>query len=363
MMKLEVTRTTLPPFEEYCDEIRALWDSHWVTNLGPKHEAFERALSDRTGCAVALFANGHLALEAALQGLGLPEGSEVITTPFTFVSTTHAIIRCGLKPVFCDVRASDGTLDPALLEEHITEQTSAILPVHVYGQVCDVEKIGEAAARHGLKVVYDAAHAFGVRYQGKPVESFGDASVLSFHATKVFSTVEGGAVCYRDTALGQRLQDLRNFGIRDTEHCEAIGGNAKLDEFRAAMGLCNLRHLDQVLSARKEAVRLYRELLEKNSRSRPLISYRSDIEYNWAYFPVLFPTQEERDAVHDALKARGIGARKYFWPLTSDAGCYRDSRFFTPGFTPVARDLSSRVLCLPLSPYITPQQIRSVCYW
>ena len=360
-MKLEVTRTTLPPFEEYCEEIRPLWDSHWVTNMGSKHEALEQALRERTGCGVTLFSNGHLALEAALQALELPAGSEVITTPFTFVSTTHAIVRCGLRPVFCDVRASDGTLDPDLVEGLITERTSAILPVHVYGQLCDVERMDVLARRHGLKLLYDAAHAFGVRYKGLPAESFGDASVLSFHATKVFSTVEGGAVCYRDPALRQRLEDLKNFGIRDTEHCEAVGGNAKLDELRAAMGLCNLRHLDQALQARREAVAYYRALLEGASWPRPFLSQHPDVAYNWAYFPVLFRTQAERDAACEALAARGIGARKYFWPLTSDAGCYIGAKFLNPGVTPVARNLSSRVLCLPLSPYLTREDTREVC--
>ena len=359
-MKLEVTRTTLPPFEEYCKEIRALWDSHWVTNMGAKHDALEQALRERTGCGVTLFANGHLALEAALQALDLPAGSEVIITPFTFISTTHAIVRCGLKPVFCDVRAADGTLDPDLLEGLIGQRTSAILPVHVYGQVCDIERIGALAKRHGLKLLYDAAHAFGVRYHGIPVEQFGDASVLSFHATKVFSTVEGGAVCYRDAALDQRLCDLKNFGIRDTEHCEAVGGNAKLDEFRAAMGLCNLRHMDQALQARREAVALYGALLEGTSWPRPFLGAQADTQPNWAYYPVLFQTQAQRDAAYDALAAGDIGARKYFYPLTSEAGCYRRMEGLHPNPTPVARDLSARVLCLPLSPYITQEEMGQV---
>ena len=382
-MKLRVTRTTLPSFEEYCEEIRPLWESHWVTNMGEKHEALERALREHTGCGVTLFSNGHLALEAVLQALGLPAGSEIITTPFTFVSTTHAIVRCGFTPVFCDVRPSDGTLDPDCIEPLITERTSAILPVHVYGHVCDVGRIGEIARRHGLKVIYDAAHAFGVRYRGVPAESFGDASVLSFHATKVFSTVEGGAVCWHDEALEQRLKDLKNFGIRDTEHCEAVGGNAKLDELRAAMGLCNLRHFDEAIALRRKAAMLYRELLAGAGDPVPFPSeLPADTEPNWSYFPVLFSTQDRRDAAHDALAAAGIGSRKYFWPLTCDAGCYLSDcsaarqgeavrRYSAAaqrgldvaGWPPpasVARELSSRVLCLPLSPYTTESEVRNV---
>ena len=356
-MKLKVTRSTLPPFEEFCDEIRPLWESHWVTNMGEKHEALESDLRARCGCGVTLFANGHLALEAALDALLLPSGSEVITTPFTFVSTTHAIVRRSLKPVFCDVRPGDGTIDPDCIERLINERTSAILPVHVYGNVCDVERIGEIARRHGLKLVYDAAHAFGVRYRGVPVESFGDASVLSFHATKVFSTVEGGAVCWHDPALEQRLKDLKNFGIRDTEHCDAVGGNAKLDELRAAMGICNLRHFDEAIALRRKAAMLYRDLLAGAGDPVPFPSeLPADTEPNWSYFPVLFRTQAQRDTAFENLAAAGIGSRKYFWPLTSDASCYQTA----DSSTPVARDLSSHILCLPLSPYLTEEDVRKV---
>ena len=349
-MRLEVTRTSIPSFEEFCEEIRPLWDSHLLTNMGVKHEELEAALRQRFGCEVTLFANGHLALEAALEALDLPAGSEVITTPFTFVSTTHAIVRRGLRPVFCDVKPEDGTLDPSGIEPLITERTSAILPVHVYGHVCDTSAIESIARRHGLKVVYDAAHAFGVQRNGVPVEALGDASVLSFHATKAFSTVEGGAVCYRDSALRQRLEDSRNFGIRDKEHCEAVGGNAKLNELQAAMGLCNLRRVDQDLAARRALSARYRALLSSPVLPFPL-SPDPAVLPNGAYFPVLFPSQARRDAACTALEAEGIGARKYFWPLSSDAACYRG--VLDPGNTPVARDLAERILCLPLYPGLT----------
>lgn len=356
-MRLEVTRTSIPSFEEFCEEIRPLWDSHLLTNMGVKHEELEAALRQRFGCEVTLFANGHLALEAALEVMDLPAGSEVITTPFTFVSTTHAIVRRGLRPVFCDVKPEDGTLDPSGIEPLITERTSAILPVHVYGHVCDTSAIESIARRHGLKVVYDAAHAFGVQRNGVPVEALGDASVLSFHATKVFSTVEGGAVCYRDSALRQRLEDSRNFGIRDKEHCEAVGGNAKMNELQAAMGLCNLRRVDQDLAARRALSARYRALLSSPVLPFPL-SPDPAVLPNGAYFPVLFPSQARRDAACTALEAAGIGARKYFWPLTSDMGCYKG--VIDPGHTPVARDLSARILCLPLYPGLADAQLGRV---
>ncbi len=351
--RLEVTRTTLPPFEEFCNEIRPLWDSCMVTNMGPKHEEFEAALRERLGCReVCLFANGHLALEAALRALRLPAGSEVITTPFTFVSTTHAIVRCGLKPVFCDVRPSDGTLDPDAAEALVTARTSAILPVHVYGNVCDVERLGALARRHSLKLVYDAAHAFTEYAGGRHAAAWGDASVLSFHATKLFSTVEGGAVCTDDAGLVQALRDERNFGIRSKECCSYIGGNAKLNEFQAIMGLCNLRHLDAALDERRKAAGLYRSVLSAEAGgAQPFPAGAS-------YFPVLFASQMERDAAADTLERNGIGARKYFWPLTSDMDCYST---FAKGDTPVARDLSSRILTLPLYPGLAEEDIYRVC--
>ena len=260
-MKIRVTRTSMPSFEEYSEMIKPLWDSHMLTNMGELHERFTHELEALLGCRVTLFSHGHSALEAALRVLGLPAGSKVVTTPFTFVSTVHAIVRAGLQPVFCDVLESDGTMDPECLEALMGPDVCAVLPVHVYGNPCDMDAIEAIARMHGARVLYDAAHAFGVKYPiesgmtapahpvipgptGDPVTSGaqsvdrrGDMSVLSFHATKVFSTVEGGAVCYRDEAYAQPLADERNFGIRDESHCEAVGGNSKLSELHAAMGL------------------------------------------------------------------------------------------------------------------------------
>ena len=366
--EIPVTRTSLPPFETYCEAIRPLWESRWVTNMGPLHERLAAALQKRFGCGITLFSHGHLALEAALETVAGHFG-EVITTPFTFVSTVHAIVRCGLTPVFCDILPSDGTIDPARLEALITPRTVAILPVHVYGHPCDTEAIESIAHRHGLPVIYDAAHAFDVRYKERPLVTFGDASILSFHATKVFSTVEGGAVCFGDTVAGisseafsSRLDDCKNFGIRDEKTCVFPGGNAKLNELQAAMGLCNLEYIDTVIEARGKAVRLYLEALAPQLETGGItpLSPREGTVPNHAYFPVLFPSGEARDRAYDILRQAGIHPRKYFWPLVTDTQCYRSARYTGADNTPVARDLSARVLCLPLHDALTPEDIQRV---
>ena len=360
-MKITVTRTSLPPFEEFCEQIRPLWDSHILTNMGEQHEAFRAALESFLEVPYAVpFTNGHLALEAALAALDLPAGAEVITTPFTFVSTTHAIVRSGLTPVFCDVLEEDGTLDPGLLEPLLTPRTAAILPVHVYGNVCDVERLGAFARRHGLKLLYDAAHAFGVRLHGEGVARFGDASVFSFHATKVFSTVEGGAVCTADVSLLQKLEDAKNFGIRDEEHCAAVGGNAKMGELQAAMGLCNLRHIGEEISLRKACVAHYRECLSGHPGLR-ILSSRPGTEGNGAYLPVVFRTQAQRDAVFARLAGADILARKYFYPLVPDLDCYAGAPFAAGACVPVARSLAARVLCLPLYAGLAADEVDRIC--
>lgn len=360
-MKINVTRTSLPPFEDYCEEIRKLWDSHILTNMGVEHDALRDALQQYLGVPhVVLFTNGHLALEAALRTLGLPQGGEVITTPLTFVSTTHALVRCGLTPVFCDVCPEDGTMDAAKIEPLINERTVAILPVHVYGHVCDVDAIGAVAERHGLKVLYDAAHAFGVRYRGVPVAQLGEAVMLSFHATKVFSTIEGGAVCCSDAALARRLADERNYGIRDEEICVAAGGNAKMSEFQAAMGLCNLRLLEGELARRKALDAQYRALLAGVPGLQMLLP-RPGVTPNYAYFPVLFEGEGVRDRVKEALAAEGIGSRKYFWPLTSAVEAYKGCPWADPSATPVAARMAAQVLTLPLSADLEPEQVERIC--
>lgn len=263
MGKILVTRSSMPDYEEYCEEIKELWDSHWLTNMGKKHKELQAKLEEMLGVPhVTLYTNGHLALENVIASFNFPKGSEVITTPFTFASTTHAIVRNGLEPVFCDINSDDYTIDVTKIEDLITDKTCAIVPVHVYGNMCDVEEIERIAKKHDLKVIYDAAHAFGVEYKGKSSACFGDASMFSFHATKVFNTIEGGAVCYHDDSLVQKLNDLKNFGIHGPEEVAYIGGNAKMNEFQAAMGICNLRHFDSEILKRKAVVERYRSHLE-----------------------------------------------------------------------------------------------------
>lgn len=240
--KILVTRSSMPDFEEYIEEIKDIWDSHWLTNMGPKHKKLQAQLKDYLGVEnIDLFTNGHMALELSLQAMKLQ--GEVITTPFTFASTTHSIVRNGLTPVFCDINPDDYTIDVTKIESLITDKTCAIMPVHVYGNVCNIEEIQKIADKYGLKVIYDAAHTFGVRYKGKGIGGFGNVSCFSFHATKVFNTIEGGAACFKDPEFGLDLYRLKNFGIRGPEVVDAVGANAKMNEFSAAMGICNLKIL------------------------------------------------------------------------------------------------------------------------
>jgi dTDP-4-amino-4,6-dideoxygalactose transaminase len=250
----------MPPLEEYIDEIKSVWETSWMTNMGKIHNQLEQELVKYLEVDnISLFTNGHLALELLLQAMNL-EG-EVITTPFTFASTTHAIVRNNLTPVFCDINKNDYTIDVTKIEELITDRTCAILPVHVYGNLCDIYEINRLAKKYDLKVIYDAAHAFGEKIDGQGIGNFGDASMFSFHATKVFNTIEGGAVCFKNDELVSKLNDMKNFGIRGPESCEFIGGNAKMNEFQAAMGICNLRHLKEEISKRKNVVDCYRQML------------------------------------------------------------------------------------------------------
>jgi len=361
-IKVLVTRSSMPPIEEYENEIKELWDSHWLTNMGAKHKQFQAELESMLGVPhVELYCNGHLALENIIEAFGFPKGSEVITTPFTFASTTHAIVRCGLKPVFCDVNPSDYTIDVTKIESLITDKTVAIIPVHVYGNLCDVETIKSIADKYGLKVIYDAAHAFAVKYKGVSAGSFGDASMFSFHATKVFNTIEGGAICFHDDSLVQKLKDIRNFGIHGPEKVSYVGGNAKMNEFCAAMGICNLRHLEEEIAKRKAVVERYRGHLEGEDGIR-LAPVQKDVEPNYAYFPVVFDKTvfgADRDEVFDALAAAGIGARKYFYPLTNTFDCYKEE--FNADSTPVALDISLRVLTLPLYADLSLEDVDRIC--
>lgn len=362
MLNILVTRSSMPSYEEYCEEIKELWDTHWLTNMGPKHKQLQKELEEYFSIPhVALYTNGHLALENAIAALNLPKGGEVITTPFTFASTTHAIVRNGLVPVFCDVKEDDYTIDTKMMEELITDNTVAIVPVHVYGNMCDVGEIDRIAKKYGLKVIYDAAHAFAVKYKGQSSAAFGDASMFSFHATKVFNTIEGGCVCFKDDSWLQILNDMKNFGIHGPESVEYVGGNAKMNEFQAAMGLCNLRHLDKEIAKRKKVVERYRERLE-GVEGIKLSVIQKDVESNYAYFPVVFDGYKyTRNEVFEKLAEQGIGTRKYFFPLTNSFECYRNYPTAGTEKTPVAQHMALRVLTLPLYVDLSLEDVDRIC--
>lgn len=355
-----VTRSSMPSMEEYIEEIRSIWDSHWLTNMGEKHKALQAELQKYMGVpAVELLTNGHMALELSLQAMNLQ--GEVITTPFTFASTTHAIVRNGLEPVFCDIDPETYTMDVTQIERLITDRTCAILPVHVYGNVCNIEEIERIAHKYELKVLYDAAHTFGETYKGQGIGNFGDASCFSFHATKVFNTIEGGAVCYRDPDMGRRLYELKNFGIHGPEEVDAVGANAKMNEFCAAMGLCNLRHVDEEIAKRRAVVERYREHLEGVDGLR-LNVQQPEVRSNYAYFPVVFDENlfgASRNEVMDALAQNGIGARKYFYPLTNTFECFHGK--YDVDATPVALHVAKRVLTLPLYADLSMEDVDRIC--
>lgn len=346
--KILVTRSSMPPYEEYIEAIKPLWESRWLTNMGEYHRAFETRLKDYLEVKeLSLMVNGHMALEMVIQAFDFPEGAEVITTPFTFISTTHAIVRNRLQPVFCDVKQSDGTMDETKIEDLITEKTVAIVPVHVYGNVCNIEEIQRIADKYRLKVIYDAAHAFGVKYKGKGIGSYGDASIFSFHATKVFHTIEGGAVATSDHAVYEKLYNLKNFGIRGEELVTDVGANAKMNEFSAIMGLCNLKYIENAFAARKERCEYYRKRL-REIKGISFLDKNPQATENYAYFPVLIEDdyQMNRDELYTCLREWNIYTRKYFYPITADQACFKNKYKKNP--LENARELAKKVLLLPL---------------
>ncbi|MDB1944579.1 DegT/DnrJ/EryC1/StrS family aminotransferase [Clostridium tertium] len=358
MKSIQVTRSSMPEFEEYIEEIRELWDSHWLTNMGVKHKELEEGLLKYLQTKnISLFTNGHLALECIIAALNLT--GEVITTPFTFASTTHAIVRNGLIPVFCDINPEDYTIDVNKIEDLITEKTSAIIPVHVYGNVCNIKEIERIAKKHNLKVIYDSAHTFGVKVNGVGIANFGDASMFSFHATKVFNTIEGGAVTFNDESLKKKLNELKNFGITGSESVKYVAGNAKMNEFQAAMGICNLRHVDEEINKRMLVVEKYNSKLE-NVNGIKVWKPQDGITSNYAYYPVVFDNYKyNRDEVFENLKNEGIIARKYFYPLTNSFDCYKYN--FKVNETPIARYISERVLTLPLYSDLSLDDVNRIC--
>ena len=357
---VQVTSSSMPPIEDYIQEISSIWESRWLTNRGSKYQELQGKLIQYLNVPhLEMFSNGHLALEAAISVLGLT--GEIITTPFTFASTTQAIIRCGLTPVFCDIDPDTYTIDADKIESLITEKTSAIMAVHVYGNVCDYQKIDAIAKKYGLKVIYDAAHAFGVVVDGTPIGNLGDISMFSFHATKVFHTVEGGALTYGDSHLTKELTAWKQFGMYGKEDAEMIGTNAKMTEFHAAMGLCNLRYIDQEISKRKAVVQRYRKHLE-GVKGITLMNEKEGIKYNYAYMPVIFDKEQfgmSRDEVEERLREKNIFARKYFYPLTSEFQVCKDN--FKIQETPVAYDIASKVLTIPLYADLEMETVDYIC--
>jgi dTDP-4-amino-4,6-dideoxygalactose transaminase len=336
---INVTKTYLPPLEEYHEYLEGIWQRVHVTNHGPLVLELEAKLKAYLGVKHFFFVNnGTIALQIALKALGL--GGEIITTPFSYVATTSSIVWEGCRPVFVDIDPETLTIDAALIEEAITPSTSAILATHVYGNPCDVESIGAIASRHGLKVIYDAAHAFGVQYQGRSLLDYGDAATLSFHATKLFHTGEGGAIVTNDDGLAHRIAYMRNFGHNGPEAFWGVGVNGKSSELHAAMGLCVLPRVAQLIGLRKQISQAYDEYFAGTELRRPVL--RDELAYNYAYYPVLFPSEEKLLEARDALNREQIFPRRYFYPSLNTLS-YVEHRPL-----PVAEDASRRVLCLPL---------------
>lgn len=355
-----VTRSSLPDLEEYIEEIKPIFDSAWLTNMGPVHQNFEQKLENYLKVPnVSLFCNGHLSLFIAIKALRL--SGEVITTPFSFASTTHAIADNGLRPVFCDIDPDTYTLDPEKIESLITRHTTAIIPVHVYGNVCNVDAIEAIAKKHHLKVIYDAAHAFGVEVNGEGIGNLGDVSMFSFHATKVFNTIEGGALTYQEKALKDLLYNLKNFGITSQTTVEDIGTNAKMNEFQAAMGICNLRHVNDEIEKRRKVVERYWEHLE-NIPGIKLNPQQQGVKTNFAYFPVVFDKKvfgKSRDQVAEELAKENIYVRKYFYPLINDYECYHS--IYSSKATPVAKKIADSVITLPLFADLELEMVDEIC--
>ncbi len=359
--KILVTKSSMPSYEDYIEAIKPLWDTHWLTNMGIYHSELEEKLKSYLGVPeLSLMVNGHMALEMTIQAFGFPEGSEIITTPFTFISTTHAIVRNHLKPVFCDVKEEDGTIDESKIEELITERTVAILPVHVYGNVCNVEAIEYIANKYNLRVIYDAAHAFGVVYKGKGIGNYGDASVFSFHATKVYNTIEGGAVTFKDHRIYEKLYNLKNFGIRGEEIVCEVGANAKMNEFCAIMGLLNLKRTEYAIQERKKRYDYYVQSL-KDVEGIRILRQKGVATDNCAYFPILVGEGDDksRDELYDILRENDIYARKYFYPLTSDQACFKN-KFKTVNLK-TARKLADEVMVLPMYEELAMESVDKIC--
>ena len=360
---ITVTSPLLPPLDEFIPYLQQIWASRWITNNGSFHQQLERALTDYLGVKyLSLFTNGTLPLITALQALGITEG-EVITTPYSFVATSHSIWWNKLKPVFVDVLPENGNIDPTKIEAAITDRTVAIMPVHVYGCPCDVEAIDAIAKRHNLKVIYDAAHAFGVTYKGRSILEWGDVSTLSFHATKVYNTVEGGAMVVHSADMKYDVDNLKNFGFRGETTVVAPGINSKMDEVRAAYGLLNLRYVDAAIATRKRVAEKYVDAL-KDVKGIELFPYEINptFKWNYAYFPILVTDEYRmtRDALYEFMKTQNVLSRRYFYPLITDFEPYKNYSSATKANLPVANRLASQVICLPIHHALTDEDVERV---
>ncbi len=346
--KITVTSPLLPELDDFIPMLKDIWDRKWLTNNGYYHRELEKALAEYLGVQyISLFTNGTLPLITALQAMRI--SGEVITTPYSFVATTHSIWWNGLKPVFVDVDEATGNIDPEKIEAAITPHTTAIMPVHVYGTPCNMKRIQEIADIYGLKIIYDAAHAFGVTQNGESVLKAGDMSTLSFHATKVYNTIEGGALVCHDEATKKRIDYLKNFGFAGETTVVAPGINSKMDEIRSAYGLLNLKQVDDAIAKRKAVAEKYREAL----KDIPGIRYLQDVEgvrHNYAYFPIFISEEYglSRDELYAKLQEHNIYGRRYFYPLISTFSAYKGLDSANPANLPVAHKLADQVLCLPM---------------
>ncbi len=356
-----VTKPALPPLGEFLPYLEEIWDNCWLTNNGPMHQKLEKELADYLGVNyLSLFSNGTLALISALQALGIK--GEVITTPFSFVATTHSLWWNGIKPVFVDIDPETFNLDPSKIEAAITPETTAIMPVHVYGNPCNTSEIKRIADKHGLKVIYDAAHAFGVNVDGKSILAEGDLSILSFHATKVYSTIEGGAIICHDEQMKHHIDNLKNFGFRGELVVEEPGINAKLNEVQAAYGLLSLKYVDSYIEKRRSIAQMYREKLKETSGLTLLHDFPG-VRHAYSYFPVLVDEKAfgiSRDALYDVLKSKSIFCRRYFYPLISHFETYSSLPSAAPENLPIATSVAGKVLCLPIYPELSFEDVNKV---
>ena len=358
---ITVTSPLLPNLDEFTESLKEIWESKWITNNGQFHQKLEAALAEYLKVPyVSLFTNGTLPLLTALQALRIT--GEVITTPYSFVATTHALWWNGIKPVFVDIDPSTGNIDPQKIEAAITPRTTAILPVHVYGKPCDTEAIQAIADKYGLKVIYDAAHAFGVEVNGESLLNAGDMSTLSFHATKVFNTIEGGAMVMHDEKTKQRIDYLKNFGFANEIEVVGPGINSKMDEIRSAYGLLNLKQVDAAIAARQKVAVAYRKAL----RNVDGISFWDDmpgVRHNYSYFPIFVDAEKygmTRDELYMKMKDQGVWSRRYFYPLISEFSTYRGLESSRPENLPNAHMMADTVICLPMHHALTEEEIDKI---